>query len=417
MLSGSRENRDRARQFLTRVDARGGTDLATGVEAAARMLGEGGDILVLTDGQVAGTEQILAQAGATGSRLFCLGIGSASQDRFLTLLSRETGGVGRFVTPRERVDLSAVDLFASMSRPVASGLQAGPDVQPEPPKSVFAGTPILLLGETTNQSIDVTWDGGRKSLQIPSGDHDTGETVRLLRGSRLITDWESRYPSQEALAPIDKRKQNRIAAQLVEWSTKYGLASREMALVAVVKRAGDRPGELPDTQVVPVGMPQDVAFDAYFGKPAVPTGAIARMFAAALPPSPAQAMAPPATKVAGRLRGLFAGKAGAADYTRMHATPPEPAPSDQSEDTLLDLAAQMEPDGGMPGKNVSERVASTIAALRAFVGHGHTITSGVFRSHVARLVEYLESLGGLSAKDQERVRDAIQAARSGTAIA
>jgi Ca-activated chloride channel homolog len=216
MLSGSRENRDRARQFLTQLGPRGGTDLATGVEAAARMLGQGGDILVLTDGQVAGTEQILAQARATGARLFCLGIGSASEDRFLTLLSRETGGVSRFVTPRERVDLSAVDLFASMSRPVASGLQAGPDVQPEPPKSVFTGTPVLLLGETADQSIEVTWDGGRTSLQIPAGDHDTGETVRLLRGSRLITDWESRYPSQEALASIESV--NRIAL-LLSWSS------------------------------------------------------------------------------------------------------------------------------------------------------------------------------------------------------
>jgi hypothetical protein len=57
---------------------------------------------------VFGPEQILATAREVGAHLHCLGLGSASQDRFLTLLARETGGVSRFLTPRERVDLEAV---------------------------------------------------------------------------------------------------------------------------------------------------------------------------------------------------------------------------------------------------------------------------------------------------------------------
>ena len=108
------------------------------------MLGNPGDIPIITDGQVFGTEPILAAARATGVRLSCLGIGSASQDRSLTLLARETGGVSRFVSPRERVDLSAVELFASMGRPVASGVKAGGNVQPDPPHTVFADTPVLV---------------------------------------------------------------------------------------------------------------------------------------------------------------------------------------------------------------------------------------------------------------------------------
>jgi len=415
LLPGTRENRDRARDFLTKIDARGGTDLATGVEAAARMLGEGGDILVLTDGQVAGTEQILAQARATGVRLFCLGIGSASQDRFLTLLARETGGIGRFVTPRERVDLSAVDLFASMSRPVASGLQASPEVQPEPAKFVFAGTPVLLLGDTANPTVDLTWDGGRTSLTLPAGDREMGETVRLLRGSRLITDWESRYPASDALAPIEKRKQHRVAAQLVEWSTTYGLASREMALVAVVKRAGDRPGELPETQVVPVGMPQDTAFDAYFGRPSAltPDHPPALMSRRQAPFTPTLSASAPST---GEFTRMFTRPAKLA-VQRPIGPPSPPSQSHSAADELLDLAAQMEPDGGMPGKSVSERVSKTVAALHAFVKEGHTMTSGPFRSHVKRLVEYLESVRGLSPKLQGAVKIAIETARTGTAIA
>jgi hypothetical protein len=87
----------------------------------------------------------------------------------LSLLARETGGISRFVTARERVDLAAVDLFASMGRPVASGLKAN-NVQPEPPHMVFAGMPISAVGEMQNDSgerVDLTWDGGSTSFDVP----------------------------------------------------------------------------------------------------------------------------------------------------------------------------------------------------------------------------------------------------------
>jgi len=117
--------RDAARNFLHAIRARGGTELAQGVSSAIKMLaGKGGDIMVLTDGQVFGTEKILAEARRGGVRIHCLGIGSASQDHFLSLLARQTGGICRFLTPRERVDLPSVGLFASLGRPLAGSLRA-----------------------------------------------------------------------------------------------------------------------------------------------------------------------------------------------------------------------------------------------------------------------------------------------------
>src|SRR5262249_33766431 len=63
LLSGNRENRDQAHRFLQQVTARGGTELAQGFLEAVKLLDRtGGDVLILTDGQVAGTEKILADA-------------------------------------------------------------------------------------------------------------------------------------------------------------------------------------------------------------------------------------------------------------------------------------------------------------------------------------------------------------------
>ncbi len=444
LLLGTRENRDRAHQFLQTITARGGTELARGVEKAAELLERGGgDVLILTDGQVSGTEAILAGARQAQIRLHCLGIGSASQDRFLALLARETGGVSRFVTPSERVDLPAVDLFASIGRPVASGLKARGNVQPEPPAAVFAGTPVLLFGEAAEgERVAVTWDnGGTLSLQAEGSASDIGETVWLLQGARLITDWESRYPSADALAPIEKRRANRIAARLRELSRTYGLVSREMSLVAVVSRTGDRAGQLPETRVVPIGMPQDTNFGAYFHKPAWPPvqaamrprlgmfgspagpssplasptftagpGEFTRLMSAAAPP-PASAP-PPAPPEAPREPFTFD-----ALFRRLRKSGAPPAPSASPEDALLALASAIDSDGGMPGANQSERASATVVTLLAFVSQGHTPTSGAFRSHVARLVAFLESLAGLAEDQRQSVELAVRAAREGRAPA
>jgi Ca-activated chloride channel family protein len=400
LMAGTRENRDKARRFLAGIDARGGTELAAGVAEATRILGGAGDVLVMTDGQVFGTEDILDKARAANVRLSCLGIGSASQDRFLSLLARETQGVSRFVTGAERVDMAAVDLFASIGRPVASGLKASEGVEPEPAGAVFAGTPVVLFGESQG-AVQLDWDGGgHLDIPIPGGGAETAETVRLLRGSRIITDWESRYPKEEANAALEKRKQSRVARRLAELSAQYGLASREMALVAVVKRAGDRPGEVPETRVVPVGMPEGTQFGSYFGggpQQAMPimSMAIMRSAAPASPAVPFASSALGAIKRMGRVRSAKHPTASAAEFPiMMDAAAIEPPPPPSAEDKLMDLATQLEPDGGMPGGNSDERVRKSIEALMEFVRAGHTISSGAFRSHVRRLVEFLKRVGG-----------------------
>lgn len=439
LVSGTRELRDQAHEFLKQVTAQGGTGLARGFLEAAKLLeGKGGDILILTDGQVSGTEKILADARGAGVRLHCLGIGSASQDRFLALLARETGGVSRFVTPRERVDLPAVDLFASIGRPVVLGLKAGANVQPEPPSLVFSGTPVLLFGEggeTGESQIELSWPGGGLRLAVESSQSDIGETVWLLQGSRLITDWESRYPSSEALAPLEKRKQSRVAARLLEISQTYGLASREMSLVAVVTRAGDRPGELPETRVVPVGMPQDTAFGAYFTRHMV-TGAAMRspgssqermsMLASTLfganDASPRSRMpVPPAAGDAAEIEEAaeFGEAPASGVFQRLFARRRKAVEvsAQTADDLLLDLASRMEADGGMPGTNRESRASASVVAVLAFLSQGHTPARGAFRSHVARLVSFLKSMTGLSGPQQQIVGTVIELAGKGAAPA
>lgn len=409
------ENRESARKFLAGVKARGGTELALGIQAAADMLKAesaarpgGGDVLVVTDGQVMGTETILETARECGLRLHCLGIGSASQDRFLTLLARETGGVSRFLTPRERVDLGAIDLFASIGRPLGSGLTVRIEgwedgrVAPDLPAQVFAGTPVIAFGDMGGGGegrLVLEWGtGGERRMTAapivvgawPGGE---GETLRLLQGARLITDMESRYGQRVPGGAAQDREDERVRKRLRALSQAYGLASREMGLVAVVERAGDRPGDIPVTRVVPVGLAQDVSMAAYFwGKQMrlhEPTVACVNIDLAA-PDEVFFRRSVPLWKRDKRDESVLGGP----------------------EDALLLLAARLEPDGGMPGKSEEERVLATVHALLQFLSGGYSAKHGAFRAHVKRMLEFLRK----AAVRKDLVDRIVDRAQSGRAV-
>jgi Ca-activated chloride channel family protein len=437
LAAATRENRDKARAFLAGIDARGGTALAAGLNAAAGMLGKGtaeggGDILVFTDGQVFGTERILEGTRAAGIRVHCLGIGAASQDRFLAQLARETGGVSRFLTPRERVDLGAVELFASVGRPVASQVEAKVEgfadgyVAPDPPKFVFSGTPVVLFGETSGPGegrLVLGWEarrgaGKRQSAVLPFavGAGGDGETLRLLRGARLITDLEGHLMEEGGTEALKKREADRIRGRLVALSQAYGLTSRPMALVAVVKRPGDRPGDLPVTRVVPVGFAQDVMWGGYFADRLMKAAPMAESLVCSMEISDAESLRAPSGPMAHReslFRGMFGRRQ--QDKSLMDVvveTSDEGIPGDDSQAALLLLASCIEPDGGMPGKTDEERVQATILALLKFLAGGHNVSQGAFRAHVKRLVEFLEQ----AKVRTDIVKQVVERARSGQAL-
>jgi hypothetical protein len=327
-------------------------------------------------------------------RIHCLGIGSASQDRFLAQLARHTGGVSRFLTPSERVDVPAVDLFASVGRPVAAAIAVkGATVLTDLPDSVFAGTPLVFFGEAeahAEGALRVEWDAGHCDLPLPIGDSPLGET-------RLLADMESRVTSHA-------REEGRVEKRIEELSVAYGLASRRMALVAVVERAGDRPGDLPKTVVVPVGMARDTPFDAYFGAPPV-MAAMAMMPPVPLLSAPAQTGA---DRGGSMLRALFS-KTAKPGKTSAPPPPPAEEPKD-TDDLLIELAARIQPDGGMPGASAQARMIATVMAVMWLLAEGNTLKRGAFRSHVGRLLAYLEGLG------KPELEEVVKAVRKGKAL-
>jgi hypothetical protein len=399
------ENRQAALKFLDGIESRGGTELASGVEAAAAILRDGaGDILILTDGQVFETETILHRARSTGVRLHCLGIGTASQDRFLAQLADHTGGVSRFLTPGERVDLPALELFASVGRPLAEQVEVSVDgngqwkVAPKPSKYVFSGTPLLVFGEvspTASTKLKIKWQGAEPNnqleLPIQLVSDKTANTLRLLQGARIISDFESRCLPVNGRGAAARREAMRADSQLERLSIEYGLASSAVSLVAVVKRAGDVAGELPKTKIVPVGIPiEDELFLGSLGS---------SMFvefdkgvgAGSSDLASSWAMTDDFSGTSEELSSLSNGVMFLQQSLDLRKSSSRFSKNsfDTSEDVLIALAGWLEPDGGMPGNNEEMRIANSLIALLSFVAQGSTREAGPFRVHVERLLQYL----------------------------
>jgi len=389
LSEGSMENREAALKFLDGIESRGGTELASGVEAAAALLRDGaGDILILTDGQVFETETILQRVRSTGVRLHCLGIGSASQDRFLAQLADHSGGVSRFLTPGERVDLPALELFASVGRPLAEQVEVSVDgngewkVAPKPSKYVFSGTPLLVFGEfspTASTKLKIKWQGAEPNnqleLPIQLACDTTANTLRLLQGARIISDFESRCLPVNGRGAAARREAMRADGQLERLSLEYGLASSAVSLVAVVKRASDVAGELPKTKIVPVGIPIEFEDELFLGSSILSMPVLSRATVAYF------------SATSNKLSSLSKRMFGKQSLDLRKSSPR--FSTNSFEDILITLAGWLEPDGGMPGNNEEMRIANSLIALLSFVAQGSTREAGPFRVHVERLLQYL----------------------------
>ena len=267
MAKATDVSRKRADQFISRIHAgSGGTNLADALGAAISVLGgSGGDIFLMTDGQVFETGTIVEQCAAAGAKVHVLGIGSASQDRFLSSLARRSHGVQKMVGVTEDVTASSLELFNAVRRPIQIDLKAyvtGKKMSQEHQvDTIWDGYPVLLTDDGTTglnlpQTVTFTWGCGKsvKKVKVPVNciQEVPNGLSGLLHAGRQVEDLEAALDA----ALKDGPEKKNIEALLKVVSISYGLASRLMSLIAIVKRAGDQAGTQVKQQVVAVGIPE-----------------------------------------------------------------------------------------------------------------------------------------------------------------
>ncbi len=244
----NRKNLDMARHWVNGLGDMGGTELAVALEQALALhAGQPMDILLLTDGETWNLGEVIARARGKGVRIFTLGVGAAVAEDTVRSLADGTGGACELVFPNEDMSGRIFRHFNRMRQPGISRLDiqwpAPPLWEFRPEAGCFAGdsyTVMAAFAEPPMGSVGASFvcDGAPPvTLDAPLTHADTvsDAIVRMAAWKRL-----EQMPMPEQMP----------------WAVRYQLITEHTDyLIQVERTAEEKPGLLPDLQVVPQMLP------------------------------------------------------------------------------------------------------------------------------------------------------------------
>jgi Ca-activated chloride channel family protein len=240
-------NRYHAVEFLARLEAGGGTELHGALAAAlAAAAGSGRPtvVVLVTDGQVADEDRLVAAAEGAGAhvRIHCVGIDHAVNGGLLERLARVGHGHCELVATENRLDEVLVALNRRIKSPVLSDLSVSGDgldivpgtLTPAGTVDAFAGVPVEITGRYRGSGSIVVraslGDGGTLAHRLEPRRSNEPALVAIWGRSR-IRDLEDAYAAHS---------DESLAATLVTTSLATGVLCRHTAFVAV-----DEQGRVP----------------------------------------------------------------------------------------------------------------------------------------------------------------------------
>ncbi len=448
----------KADQWIEALAPNGGTEML-GPLTEAITLAEGGVVMLLTDGEV-GNEDEIAQAvmkrrGESRSRVYSFGIGTNVSEALLRDLARETGGAVEFIHPGERIDEKVVAQFARAVAPRVTDVTVrfvGADVGELAPGRVpdlVDGEPWSVLGRYARGGggtveIDGRFQGKAFAMRVPLDlpDEVSRPVVAKLWAAERIRDLES--------VKVEGRRGEAMKARITELAVEHGIASRFTSFVVVEQRTGDRrTSGMPDTAVVPVGLPAGWAmFEGGEQERGAPYGGGGVRSKRAAPPMaamkkmaarPVMAAAPAAMPSLGR-RVLAAMAPGAPPPPPAAAPAPMaqaamPAPKGGSFDRMeadegFAMADEAAPKrerardggdlGGLFGRQLASglwddtslgadgdvrRLRATVAVLRALLAEGVDTAHALYGAQVRKAIEAVVAAAGVT--DRALVEQAL----------
>ena len=134
MVKAEKKSVSLARRFCRRIDANlGGTEIGSALHAATNLPGPKFDqeMLLITDGEVWNTEEIIESVISSEHRVFSIGVGSAVSEGFVRDLADATGGACELVAPREKMADKIVRHFKRIYLPKAERLDVIWPIDPD----------------------------------------------------------------------------------------------------------------------------------------------------------------------------------------------------------------------------------------------------------------------------------------------
>jgi len=286
LVAATDRARFRAVEFLARVEARGGTEIAPALARALQYFPSPLEpereriLLFVTDGQVGNEDQLLHQVRqqAQGCRIFTVGIDRAVNASLLERLAGYGGGHCELVESEDRLDEVLRAVHRRMGTPLLTDLRLEPALAEMAPDAVdlFPGVPLRLGGWLSGPlPAQVTVIGrapdGQPFRQTLTPVETPDSAVRTIWARARVLDLEHRFAAGD-------RRDLQLADAITAFSLRYGVLCRFTAFVAVDRSEVVNPGGEVHQVVQAVELPAEWAMP---------------MMACAPPPPPTAPMAAP----------------------------------------------------------------------------------------------------------------------------
>ncbi|MDP1701361.1 MAG: marine proteobacterial sortase target protein [Aestuariivirga sp.] len=278
-VSADRENIDRAKAFVSRLNANGGTEMIPPMRAAlqdshASDTSHLRQVVFLTDGAIGNEQQLFAtiSKGLGRSRVFMVGIGSAPNSYLMTRAAELGRGTFTHIGEAAEVTARMQDLFSKIGSPVVTELKAElvgnsaritPDMLPD----LYRGEPVLLMAAARDLggSLKISGNIGAQPWEVtlPIAKAAKGDGISKLWARRRIADFEV----ASTLGTLTSDAANKA---ILAMALDHQIVSSQTSLVAVDKTPKRPAGEKLTRADIPLNLPAGWDYDWVFGddKPA-----------------------------------------------------------------------------------------------------------------------------------------------------
>ncbi len=216
---------------------------------------EGGlprQILLLTDGEVTNTDEIidLARKHASTARFFTFGIGAGASHHLVRGIARASGGAAEFISPGERIEAKVMRQFKRVLSPALTDVKvdwgqraATPASDHVPP--VFDGERLVVYAlvdepKAGTATLTGTLAGRAVKFEVPVDPERAvaGDTIATLAARARIRTLEEQGEYLESRGSLQRRGRTaaKAPAEIAALGVTYQLCSRETSFVAIEHR-------------------------------------------------------------------------------------------------------------------------------------------------------------------------------------
>ena len=211
---------------------------------------QGGDVLLVTDGQICNDQDVVQEARSSGHRVFTIGVGAAVSEEFLQRLAVETGGAPEMVSPAEDMAARIYRHFERMDAPKASDLLVDWPVKirdsVQRQQAIYHGDTLNIFywfDERPWGEVRVSLLGEAGEILASSSDIQSAEvSIRVKNGDPVPL---ARLAIAKKLEELDREAGIKLALQ-------YQLLSPWTRYIAIDERAAnEKAGDMPKMCKVP----------------------------------------------------------------------------------------------------------------------------------------------------------------------